>query len=239
MNGRHTGSAEPHRSKLALLTVVVTIVAAAVVLFGLGYRELELSGNVRQPGPSASMSTSAARGTPNACVIVGTAQRNALTEADRAIVQWHKHIDAMNALFGMRTEFEQAMRDWDRDRSAADQSVSAFQNADAKYRKLLAEYGPCSGENNAGEAMLMEARKSVGRWSGDIKDAKDLRADRITCPDAAAKWKRTDVVRMSDLSRYEGARAVYDATGVTAGWNAPWAGTRRSPTAPAPARPPW
>jgi hypothetical protein len=213
MNGRHTGTVEPHRSKLAVVTVLVTVVGAAATLLGIGYRQLDLSNTARDSGPSTSVSTSAARSTTSACVTVDAAQRDALAEADRAIIQWHKHIDAMNALFGMRTQFEQAMRDWDRSRSAADRSVAAFQSADARYRQLMGEHGQCVGVKKAGEALLLEARQSVTRWSADIEDVKDLRAERISCPAAAEKWKRTDVRRMSDLARYEGARAVYDAVG--------------------------
>jgi hypothetical protein len=210
MNGRHTDNVEPHRSKLAVLTVTVTIVGAAVVLFGLAYQQLGFFNTIRSITPSATVSTAAARSTTNPCLAVDAAQRKALADADRAIVQWHGHIDAMQALFAMKTPFEQAMRDWDRKRSAADASVSAFERADAEYRRLIGKHGPCAGGNNAGEALLLEARQSVTRWSSDIKDVKDLQADRISCPDAAGKWKRTDVRRMSDLSRYEGARAVYN-----------------------------
>lgn len=211
MNGRHTDIVEPHRSKLAVIVVTMTVVGAAVTLFGLGYRQLHFTNDIRRSEPTTNVSTSAARSTPSPCVKVDAARREALAEAEQAIVQWHKHIDAMNALFGMKTEFKEAMRDWDRDRPAADRSVLRFQGADTTYRRLMGSYGPCAGSNNAGEALLLEARQSVNRWSSDIKDAKDLRADRISCPDAAAKWKRTDVRRMSDLSRYEGARAVYNA----------------------------
>ncbi|GAB3407544.1 hypothetical protein [Flindersiella endophytica] len=211
MNGRHTGIVEPHRSRLAVIIVTMTVVGATVTLFGLGYQQLRLPNEATRSEPSANVSTSAARSTPSPCIKVDAARRDALAEAEQAIVQWHKHIEAMNALFGMRTEFKEAMRDWDRSRPAADRSVLAFQGADTKYRRLMGEYGPCADENNAGEALLLEARQSVTRWAGDIKDAKDLRAERMSCPAAAARWKRTDVRRMSDLSRYEGARAVYNA----------------------------
>lgn len=211
MNGRHTNPGDHHRSRLVVITVAAMVVAA-VALFGVGYRQLGLSNDLRQSSPPATTLTSAARGTPAACVAVSAAQRKALASADTAILQWQAHIAAMTALFAGRTPFDQAMRDWDRRRTAIDASMAAFSAADAEYRRLIGRHGPCSGENNAGEALLLEARQSVSRWSSDIKDAKDLRAERISCPAAMKKWMRTDVQRMSELARYEGARAVYNAS---------------------------
>lgn len=196
-HGRH------RRSGLRAAPVAVLAVAAAglvVVLVAM----LQPPDERATTSGTPTRSEAATAGNVDATVATTCRDAVALAErdmqaADRAMVQWRRHITAMTDLVEGRITLAQATQFWDATRIAGKRTVAQWQQADAEFRHGsrgclqsraagAGQAASCQVRTSAAAVLLATERASLRDWRRHIRQMESLRAGRITPAHALHLW---------------------------------------------------
>ncbi len=120
-----------------------------------------------------------------------------------AIQQWRIHIDAMTQLVAGRIDLAQAVAFWDSTRVEGKRSVAMWQRADGRYaterRSCAVPQGAggtaagleaCRQRQDAADAVLTVARRTLTDWEEHIGHMDALRAGKLDPGHALHLWDR-------------------------------------------------
>jgi hypothetical protein len=227
------------RRRITLVALIGLVPATAViswaVLFGSQSPDDRPAGpaSVKEAGPAASgrqPSTQASADAATAAAVetcrqAWTLQASSRAAAQRSLIQWRGHIDAMNRLTAGKITLPQAQQFWAQTRVGAKGNAAAFRAADLKYTSSGAHCAvpsvpasslqsedlevvrACGNASGAGDKVLGSARAAISTWEAHIQHMELLRAGKMNPTHALHLWLQNWRAGSNQVGAYDTAAA--------------------------------
>ena len=137
-----------------------------------------------------------------------------------AVQQWRIHVDAMTQLTSGKIQLNQAMAFWDSSRVEGKRTLKLFDRVDRRYAKAQTHCGaPAQSADSAGasanelqaceqrqeavDAVLADARKTLEDWRMHINQMDALRSGKISPAHAMHMWHQMYKRGKVELAKYD------------------------------------
>lgn len=189
--------------------------------------------SIREAGPAASGSQPSTQASADAaataavetCRRAWNLQTSSRAAAQRSLIQWRGHIDAMNRLTAGKITLQQAQQFWAQTRVGAKDNAAAFRAADLKYASSGARCAvptvtadslqsmdlevvrACGNASAAGDKVLGSARVAISTWEEHIQHMELLRAGKMNPAHALHLWLQNWRAGSNQVGAYDSAAA--------------------------------
>lgn len=223
-------------ARVALIGLIpVTAVIAWTVLFGSQSPDDKPAGSasVRGSGPAAGGLQSSTQSSADAAITAAVEncrqawnlQTSSRAAAQRSLIQWRGHIEAMNKLSAGKITLPQASQFWAQTRVGAKDNAAAFRAADLKYASSRARCAvpvvtanslqsedlevvrACGNVSVSGDKVLGSARVAISTWEEHIGHMELLRAGKLDPAHALHLWLQNWRAGSDQVRAYDSAAA--------------------------------